>query len=88
MLFAQGFIELASHHPQCGWFYRRNVTGIRKKNCGFNFRMLKCGFRNVSSVSNYRPGRGATIALQCPCGLACGSFACGAKPISRRKHWI
>jgi hypothetical protein len=56
------FIELAFHHPQCGWFYRRNVTGIRKKNCGFNFRISKRGFRNVSSVSNYRP-RGAAIAL-------------------------
>jgi Phasin protein len=41
------------------------VTGIRKKNCGFNFRMSECGFRNVSSVSNYRP-KGAAIALQVP----------------------
>jgi hypothetical protein len=70
VLFAQGFrgvcfIELAFHHPQCGWFYRRNVTGIRKKNCGFNFRMSECGFRNISSVSNYRPS-GAAIALQMP----------------------
>jgi hypothetical protein len=35
------FIELAFHHPQCGWFYRLNVTGLRKKNCGFNFRISK-----------------------------------------------
>ena len=48
MLFAQGcFIELAFRHPQCGWFYRRNVTGIRKKNRGFNFRRAKKSFRNV-----------------------------------------
>jgi hypothetical protein len=62
---AQGevlFIELAFHHPQCGWFYRRNVTGIRKKNCGFNFRRAKRSFRNIASVSLYRPGRPA-IAL-------------------------
>jgi hypothetical protein len=56
------FIELAFHHPQCGWFYRRNVTGIRKKNCGFNFRRAKRSFRNIASVSLYRPGRPA-IAL-------------------------
>jgi hypothetical protein len=62
-LFAQGFfIELAFHHPQCGWFYRLNVTGFRKKNCGFNFRSAKKSFRDVASVSLYRPG-GRTIAL-------------------------
>jgi hypothetical protein len=45
VLFAQGFfIELAFHHPQCGWFYRRNMTGFRKKNCGFNFRRAKKEF--------------------------------------------
>jgi hypothetical protein len=78
-LFAQGFrgvcfIELAFHHPQCGWFYRRNVTGIRKKNCGFNFRMSECNFRSVSSASNYRP-RGRRLRFLCPCDLACGCFS-------------
>jgi hypothetical protein len=41
------FIELAFHRPQCGWFYRRNVTAIRKKNCDFNFR----GADGVSAIS-------------------------------------
>jgi hypothetical protein len=86
------FIELAFHHPQCGWFYRLNVTGLRKKNCGFNFRCAKKSFRNIASVSLYQPRtsqEAQRLRLICPCDLACGSFWRDAKPIfPTRKHWI
>jgi len=38
---------MAFHQPQCGWFYRLNMTRFRKKNCGFNFRACKSNFRDA-----------------------------------------
>jgi hypothetical protein len=73
-------------------FYRLNVTGFRKKNCGFNFRNAKKSFRSIASVSLYRPriGQGARrLRFICPCDLACGSFSIRrATDFPTTKHWI